>query len=551
MGNRARGGREVLGRVLGVDAALDRVAVPADVVLAEADRLARGDQDLLAHDVDARDGLGHAVLDLHARVHLQEEVLAVLGQQALDRARAAVVNGLRGLSRDLADALAQLLVDQGRRRLLDQLLMAALDRAVALAEVDHVAVAVGQDLDLDVPRIRQVALEVDGGVREELLALARGALEGVLELVGLERDPEALAAAAARGLHGDRVADLLGDPLRVLERLDGVRRARHDRDAGVLHELARLGLGAHRLDCARRRADEGDPLLLEAAREGGVLGEEAVAGVNGLRAGLLDHLDQLVDVQIRLRRGPGAEQEGLGGALDVLRLAVGLRVHRDGLDAQLVERPDDANGDLTAVGDQHPCKHQRRAMLSARLVLIRHGQSTYNAQGRLQGQADPPLSAAGRAEAERLKPCVPRFERAITSDLVRASETAALLGYPDAVRDVRWREIDLGEWAGRAIAEFSDETAAAWRGGPLNPPGGESWKQFAARVGGAVDELVRAGGTWLVVCHGGAVRAAVSHVTGADPTRIAGPANASVTVVRSGSRPRLEAYAWTPALSGS
>jgi glucosyl-3-phosphoglycerate phosphatase len=190
-------------------------------------------------------------------------------------------------------------------------------------------------------------------------------------------------------------------------------------------------------------------------------------------------------------------------------------------------------------------------MLSARLVLIRHGQSTYNAEGRLQGQADPPLSDAGRAEAERLKPFLPRFERAITSDLARASETAALLGYADAVRDRRWREIDLGEWAGRPIAGFGDETRAAWRGGPLNPPGGESWAQFAARVSGAVDELVAAGGTWLVVCHGGAVRAALAHVTGADPTRIAGPANASVTVVRSGSPARLEAYAWTPALSGS
>ena len=53
---------------------------------------------------------------------------------------AAVVDGARGVGRDLADLLAQLLVDGGRRGLLDQLLVAALDRAVALAEVDDVAV---------------------------------------------------------------------------------------------------------------------------------------------------------------------------------------------------------------------------------------------------------------------------------------------------------------------------------------------------------------------------------------------------------------------------
>jgi probable phosphoglycerate mutase len=190
-------------------------------------------------------------------------------------------------------------------------------------------------------------------------------------------------------------------------------------------------------------------------------------------------------------------------------------------------------------------------MLSARLVLVRHGQSVDNAQARLQGQADRPLSDAGRAQARALRAALPRFEQVVTSDLVRASETAALLGYPDAARDERWREIALGEWQGRPLAEFEDETAYSWRGGSISPAGGESWLQFQRRVGGAVDELVRAGGTWLVVCHGGVVRAALSHATGADPRRVAGPANTSVTVLLTGSPPRLERYAWTPNLSAS
>ena len=102
----------------------------------------------------------------------------------------------------------------------------------------------------------------------------------------------------------------------------------------------------------------------------------------------------------------------------------------------------------------------------ARLVLVRHGQSTYNASGHLQGQTDTALSDAGRAEATALRPFLAPFEQVVTSDLVRASETAALLGYPDATRDPRWREIDLGGWAGRPIAEFPDEQQGAWRGGP-------------------------------------------------------------------------------------
>ena len=180
-----------------------------------------------------------------------------------------------------------------------------------------------------------------------------------------------------------------------------------------------------------------------------------------------------------------------------------------------------------------------------RLVLVRHGQSTYNAVARLQGQTDTPLSDRGRAEAEALRPVLPRFEQVVTSDLQRASDTAALLGYPDARRDARWREIDLGAWSGRAIADFPDEQAGAWRGGALHAEDGESWARFVARVGGALDGLTAAGGDWLVVCHGGTIRAALTYLTRADPRTVIGPPNTSVTVLRP---PFVERYAWTPAL---
>ncbi|WP_028062712.1 histidine phosphatase family protein [Solirubrobacter soli] len=190
-------------------------------------------------------------------------------------------------------------------------------------------------------------------------------------------------------------------------------------------------------------------------------------------------------------------------------------------------------------------------MLSARILLVRHGQSTHNAQARLQGQADPPLSDAGRAEAELLKPALPAFEdhRVVTSDLQRAAQTAALLGYPGARRDPRFREINVGEWEGRPLSDFPAGPETAWRGGALRAPDGESWSDLQTRVGNALDELIAQGGTWLVVCHGGVVRAALSHVTGADPTHVAGPGNATVTIVRANERPQLETYGWAPVLS--
>ena len=137
--DRARRRGEFLVGGLGVDPALDRPAAQLDLVLGDRELLAGGDEDLLADDVDPGDHLGHAVLDLDAGVHLEEEVL-VANLHSLDRAGAAVADRGGGVGGDLADPLAHLGVDVRARGLLDHLLVAALDRAVALAEVDHVAV---------------------------------------------------------------------------------------------------------------------------------------------------------------------------------------------------------------------------------------------------------------------------------------------------------------------------------------------------------------------------------------------------------------------------
>ena len=172
---------------------------------------------------------------------------------------------------------------------------------------------------------------------------------------------------------------------------------------------------------------------------------------------------------------------------------------------------------------------------------------------------DPPLSETGREQARELKPLVDTIdvpaERIVASDLSRARETAELLGLHPGRLDRRWREIDIGEWGGKLAQEIDSESdeLTNWRGGPRTAPDGETWDAFAARVSGAVDELVQAGGTWVVVCHGGCIRVATAHLTGADALALGSPPNASLTTfeLRATDRPRLLTYGTLPNGGGS
>ena len=258
--------------------------------------------------------------------------------------------------------------------------MAALDRAVALAEVDHVAVRVGEHLHLDVARVLEVALEVDAVVGEELLALAGGALERVRQLVLAHCDAKALAAPAPGRLARDGIADLRRRPPRRLDVGRRLGRAGDDRDAGLLHDLAGSGLGAHRLDRRRGGTDEHQARLVERPGEVRVLGEEAIARVDRLRPRLLRDLDDPLDIQVALGRRRRPQQVRLIGEANGRSLAVGLRVDADGPDAHLAQRAHDANRDLAAIRDQD---------------LLEHGGAVY-----VTGGVTPPGRTAPSARAQ-------------------------------------------------------------------------------------------------------------------------------------------------------
>ena len=146
------------------------------------------------------------------------------------------------------------------------------------------------------------------------------------------------------------------------------------------------------------------------------------------------------------------------------------------------------------------------------IVLVRHGQTLVNAEGRLQGRVDAPLTELGREQAAALAVVVAGAKRAVCSPLARAVETASLLGLPTEI-DERWTELDYGELEGMP---FGDVPAATWQrwhaDAAYSPAGGESLDDVAARVAAACESLLAEAvdADIVVVSHVSPIKAAVA-----------------------------------------
>src|SRR5205823_9452099 len=128
----------------------------------------------------------------------------------LDRAGADIANRARRGDRHLAELLAPRLIEPGRRRFLDDLLVTALDRAVALPQMHDIAVRVAEHLHLDMARPLEIALDEQPVVAKGARRLAFGADQGPGELVVAGHDAHAAPATARRGFYEHGKADPIG-----------------------------------------------------------------------------------------------------------------------------------------------------------------------------------------------------------------------------------------------------------------------------------------------------------------------------------------------------
>jgi len=156
------------------------------------------------------------------------------------------------------------------------------------------------------------------------------------------------------------------------------------------------------------------------------------------------------------------------------------------------------------------------------LALLRHGETLWSRERRIQGRTDIPLSAEGKATlAECSLPGGWATGRVVSSPLSRCVETAAMFGYVPVESDDRLIEMSWGEWEGCRLEELRAEHGRAMQanealGLDFTPPGGESPRGVFERVKGFLGEIAASKEPTLAITHRGVIRSIFARASGWD-----------------------------------
>lgn len=165
-----------------------------------------------------------------------------------------------------------------------------------------------------------------------------------------------------------------------------------------------------------------------------------------------------------------------------------------------------------------------------KIYLIRHGQTDWNIQGRIQGSHDIPLNEAGQRQAEQVAKGMDslRVSRVFSSTLTRAVETAEKIGSRQKAEICSMPqliEVEFGKWEGMTWEEIMEAYPKEYRLWALNPdevapPGGETQDQVISRCAHAIKEILRITGgreDVAIVSHGATIAYLISYMMRNDP----------------------------------
>ena len=227
-----------------------------------------GHTDHHLHQVDARDGFGHRVLHLQAGVHLQEVEALVFTDHKLHRARRLVLHRFGQGHRLLTHGFACGIADERRWCFFNHFLVTALNGALALVQVNHVAMAVAQHLNFNVTGLFHKLLNEDAVVAKRITGFVAARRETFKGFFVIEGHAQTFATTAGRGFDHHGVANAFGNVDSLLGGINGIVVARNGVDLGFVGQFFGRNLVAHGRNRKVTRANEGNAFVFTAFGKG-------------------------------------------------------------------------------------------------------------------------------------------------------------------------------------------------------------------------------------------------------------------------------------------
>ena len=294
---------------------------------------------------------------LNAGVHFHEVEIPMIVHEILNGAGVCVADALAEADRCIAHLFAKLGRHEWRRALLDDLLVASLERAVALTEVDHTAVNITKNLEFNVVWIDDEFLDVNRAISKCLFRFHTGGVISLHQAAFVAGDAHAATAATGDSFDHHGKADFSGDAEGLSFGINRAVAAGRNRDASLAGTIAGGIFIAHEANRLRRGADELDVATGADFSEMRILRQKSIPRMDRVGVADLSGADDAVNLEIALRTDGWPYTDSLVSELHMKAIDIGLRINGHRLDAQFSAGANDAKSNFAAIGDQNFFKH--------------------------------------------------------------------------------------------------------------------------------------------------------------------------------------------------
>ncbi len=350
-GDEAGAGAKTQRRIFGIDARLNGVATLFQRL--RQDKIACRLADHPFHQIDAEHFFGDGMFDLKARIDFEE--ISFVTRHIVDefhRAGGFIVHRPSQRERGIAQLRPQLGAQIRGRRFLDDFLVAALGRAIAFPQGDDAALAITENLHLDMARRRHKALQIKPRVTEISRRQLRhpGEIARQFRRVVAEQDADTAAAGRAFQHHG--IGDFFCFGLRLFQAFKQSA-ARQQRHAMLGGQGARCVLEAKSLNMLGAGTDKGDAGLRQPFGKAGIFRQKAIAGMNRLGSAFAAGGDDGLDIQVGFGDRTRPQPHHPIRHQHRRRETVTVRCNADRFDPKPLQGTENSRGNLAAIGDQH------------------------------------------------------------------------------------------------------------------------------------------------------------------------------------------------------